>query len=645
MILSIDMKKFTFIITFLLAGVYLLGQNNDLFRSEIETPEKPWTHLNFYNDPDNFQFVIVTDRNGGNRPGIFEDAADKINILYPEFVLSVGDLINGYTKDTARIRYEWDEVNDIIDELKMPFFYLPGNHDITNRVMAKEWEKRYGRRYYYFIYKKTLFIILDSNDDDDYSLTREQTDYVLETIRENPEVRWTFLLMHHPVWNYNTNGRFEELETALADRKHTVLAGHTHHYLHENRKGQHYYILGTTGGGSRLRGNYFGEFDHITWVTMTDAGPSLANLRLEGILPHDIANHETELLAGALVNNASFNHVLLCNQGDKFTDGTLYLSFENTVEKPITIDLQFYHQHQLIIREPLRNLTLLPSGKRIVEIPFRSIEPVGFNEAEALQIDWKMEYDLPDYPDFQLSGRYDLELAPTKTSFLNPQTPKFINELMVSAVHPYDELATNFTFNKMTVPDADISPENEIIIKEGGEVSIQLVNHAGQSTSLETRYFEEIAKYNKAVKVRNPEVGLKYKYFEGIWDKLPDLGDLKESSKGIARDFWVSDYASREDHFAMEFTGYIEVEEDGLYIFRSRSDDACRLIIHGETVLNQDLDKENFKDVGAIALKKGFHPVNVQFLEVTGRERLRLYVKRTYDSIWEGLEIEGRFYH
>ena len=51
------------------------------------------------------------------------------------------------------------KVNQIIDELKMPFFYLPGNHDITNQVMAKEWEKRYGRRYYDFIYKNTLFII------------------------------------------------------------------------------------------------------------------------------------------------------------------------------------------------------------------------------------------------------------------------------------------------------------------------------------------------------------------------------------------------------------------------------------------------------------------------------------------------------
>ena len=639
------MYKIIFVVSFLLAGCYVLAQDHKIFESEIETHKKPWTHLDFYNDPDNFQFAIVTDRNGGNRPGIFEDAVKKINILYPEFVLSVGDLINGYTKDTAQIRYEWNEVNHIIDALKMPFFYLPGNHDITNQVMAKEWENRYGKRYYYFIYKNTLFIILDSNDDDDHSLTREQTDFAIETIRKNPDVRWTFLLMHHPVWTYNTNGRFEELETALSGRKYSVLAGHTHHYFYENRKGQNYYVLGTTGGGSSLRGNYFGEFDHITWVTMTDAGPSLANLRLDGILPHDIANNETQILANALADNASFKHVLLCNQGEKFTDGTLYFYFENTGEKPMTINLQFYHQHQLIIPEPVRKVALLPNGERVVEISFNSPAPVAYNEAEAIQIDWQMEYDIPEYPNFQLSGRYNLEVAPTKTSFITPQIPKFINNLIVSAVHSYKGLKTVFEYNHMNVPDADVITENEIKIKESGDVSIKLINDKGQSTSLESRYFEKITKLRKALKVKNPKEGLKYSYYEGTWDKLPDFDELEVKSNGLSLDFWVSDYALREDHFGMVFTGYILVDEDGLYVFRSRSDDACRLIIHDEPVVNQDIGDNGYIEVGAIALKKGFHPVTIYFMEGTGRERLRLYYKGTYDDLWEQLEVKGSFYH
>ena len=632
------------IVSLLLAGSNLFSQSEVLFKSEIETAEKPWTHLNFYNDPDNFQFAIVTDRNGGNRPLIFEDAVSKINMLYPEFVLSVGDLINGYTLDTAQIRYEWDEVNQIIDELEMPFFYLPGNHDITNRVMAKEWEKRYGRRYYDFIYKNTLFIILDSNDDDDYSLTREQTDFAIEAIGQHPDVRWTFVLMHHPIWNYDTNGRFEEIEASLSGQKYTVLAGHTHHYFHEERKHQNYYVLGTTGAGSNLRGNHFGEFDHITWVTMTDAGPSLANLRLDGILPHDIANAETQLLASAMADNATFEHLLLCNQGNQFTDGTLYLHFTNSGTKPMTVNLQCYHQHQLTIPKSKITVTLNPDGKQIIEIPFSSQVPIDYHEVEALQFDWQMVYEIPEYPNFELSGRTNFKVAPTYTSFLFPQIPKFLNELTVSAVHPYEKLKTVFENSRGEVPAEDVMEENSIKIEESGVVGLRLWNDRKQSTSFESRNFEKITKLNKAKKIKDPVEGLSYNYYEGTWDQMPDFNQLTAKSTGIAQDFWVSDYTLREDHFGMAFTGFILVQEDDMYIFRSTSDDACKLFIDGELVVDQDNGRENTMDLGAIALKKGYHPVTIHFMERIGRERLRLFIKKTYDDQWESLEIKGRFY-
>jgi hypothetical protein len=368
---------------------------------------------------------------------------------------------------------------------------------------------------------------------------------------------------------------------------------------------------------------------------MTDAGPSLANLRLDGILPHDIASRETQLLAGELAKNASFEHVLLCNPGEKFTDGTLYFNFQNSGAEPINIRLQFYHQHQLNIPDPLNEITLAPHGRQLIEIPFSAPEPLSYDEVEAIQIDWQMGYDLPEYPNFQLSGRYNLEVAPTRTSFLAPQIPKFLDSLTVTAVNPYDNLKT--IFNKQSL--------KEVKIEESGEVCFKLMNDKNQSTSLECRSYELITKLHKAVKVKNPEEGLLYSYYEGEWDKLPDFDQLKSLSDGVAKDFWVSDYALREDHFGYVYTGSIRVEEDGLYVFRSRADDACKLYIHDELVVNQDLVKEGFKDVGAIALKKGFHPVTIHFMELTGGERLRLFLKKTYDSEWEQLEVKGRFFH
>ena len=58
--------------------------------------------------------------------------------------------------------------------------------------------------------------------------------------------------MHHPIWNYREFNGFKEIEDLLIDRPYTVFAGHNHRYLQTEKQGRNYYILGTTGGGSRL---------------------------------------------------------------------------------------------------------------------------------------------------------------------------------------------------------------------------------------------------------------------------------------------------------------------------------------------------------------------------------------------------------
>ncbi|MFC1765057.1 metallophosphoesterase family protein, partial [Planctomycetota bacterium] len=126
---------------------------------------KPWTSEDFRNDPDNFQFVIIGDRTGGaNAQGTFDLAMGQLNLLQPEFVINVGDIIEGYSDDEAELNAEWDEVDGILKKLDMPFFRTPGNHDIANETAQQVYRGRHGATHYYFIYKDTLFLVLDSED-------------------------------------------------------------------------------------------------------------------------------------------------------------------------------------------------------------------------------------------------------------------------------------------------------------------------------------------------------------------------------------------------------------------------------------------------------------------------------------------------
>src|SRR6476619_5408301 len=55
--------------------------------------KNPWTSLTPNTTADQFQFAIVSDRTGGHRAGVFSKAVQQVNLLQPEFVMSVGDLI------------------------------------------------------------------------------------------------------------------------------------------------------------------------------------------------------------------------------------------------------------------------------------------------------------------------------------------------------------------------------------------------------------------------------------------------------------------------------------------------------------------------------------------------------------------------
>ena len=182
------------------------------FESDVTSAIKPWTHLNFNNDPKNFQFGIISDRAGGVRPGVFLDGINKLNLLMPEFVMSVGDFISGNTSEREQLLKEWAEFDKEQNPLKVPFFYVPGNHDINNDVMRQVWTERFGVPFYSFVYKDVLFLALDTTGEKGYIVPEYQVNYVKKALEKYSDVRWTFVFMHHPLWLYDDPGGFAKIE-------------------------------------------------------------------------------------------------------------------------------------------------------------------------------------------------------------------------------------------------------------------------------------------------------------------------------------------------------------------------------------------------------------------------------------------------
>ncbi|HCB49425.1 MAG TPA: hypothetical protein DEP47_07860 [Chloroflexi bacterium] len=316
-----------------------MSQKKDSFY--IDDKFKTYTHLNFKNDPYEFQFAIITDNAGGARPGVFPKAVEMVNWLQPEFVVHAGDLIEGYDDDEEQIRAWWQEVDEFLEPLEMPFFFLPGNHDHYSEASIKAWGERFGdeRGYYHFLYKGVLFLMVNSEDPPktvealqrdnpelfarvaanykameelqakehltaedgrkllelgepieewlgEINISEKQVAYFKEALEAYPDVRWTFCIIHAPPYftpasTERDPGNFPKIEAMMGDRPYTVFSAHTHTYHYDLRNGRDYITTATSGAMNVVRP---GAMDHVVWITMTKDGPKIVNLLMNGIM-------------------------------------------------------------------------------------------------------------------------------------------------------------------------------------------------------------------------------------------------------------------------------------------------------------------------------------------------------------------------
>ncbi len=285
----------------------------------VESNPNPWTHERFDAGPNKFTFAIHSDLTGGERPDIFATAMAQLALLRPEFIISVGDLIEGGDVDADQLAFEWDAYDARVQDARAPLFYVGGNHDLSTVLSQQVWKDRLGPSYYHFRYKDVLFLVLNTEDNtperiDEIAKARaaaveiyksdgrdafeaseyanmpersagtisvDQSAYFQRAIAENEDVRWTFLFLHKPAWEKDGEEQFLAIENALTNGPYTVFNGHEHIYKYRERLGRDYIQLSTTGG-EQFPDAGLSE-DHVTLVTVSESGVDIANLMLAGI--------------------------------------------------------------------------------------------------------------------------------------------------------------------------------------------------------------------------------------------------------------------------------------------------------------------------------------------------------------------------
>ena len=387
----------------------------DAIEADTNEAAHPWTSLTANDAPEDFHFVIVSDRTGGARPGVFESAIPKVNLLEPAFVVSIGDLIEGYTEDQSQLDSEWNEFEGFIAGLEAPFFYVAGNHDMNNAIMAETWQARFGPSYYRFVYKDVLFLVLNSElfgmVSDPQSpvpgpwTQAEQLAFVEETLAEHADARWTIVLLHQPLWDRQggPGEDWQHVETLLGERDYTAFAGHFHRYVKHVRNDRKFITLATTGGGSSLRGDVYGEFDHVVWITMTADGPRIANLMLDSIRDEDLVTATSRPalrnLGGdfrARGSGRAIRSLPTFNAGTHFEGGVVAFDAVNSGSRAMRVAYQVDAGAHLLYGGEPTPIIVPPGGRERIELPFQAAEPMPFADIAPGRVLWTLATDTTD---------------------------------------------------------------------------------------------------------------------------------------------------------------------------------------------------------------------------------------------------------
>ena len=252
-------------------------------------------------EEDGFLFAVFGDRTGGPAEGIevLADAVAEVNLIDPDLVMTVGDLINGYNQ-TPEWMAQMREYRATMEPLDCPWYPVAGNHDVYWRGEGRppeeheaHYEEHFGPLWYAVEHKGCWFLVLYTDEPNPETgernfskqecqrMSAEQLAWLESTLERTADARHVFVFVHHPRW---TGGRYgndwDKVHRLLADAGNVraVFGGHIHHMRYDGpRDGIEYFTLATVGGHQSGTVPSAGWLHHYELVHVRDDGISVTS--------------------------------------------------------------------------------------------------------------------------------------------------------------------------------------------------------------------------------------------------------------------------------------------------------------------------------------------------------------------------------
>lgn len=137
----------------------------------------------------------------------------------------------------------------------------------------------------------------------------------------------------------------------------------------------------------------------------------------------------------------------------------------------------------------------------------------------------------------------------------------------------------------------------------------------------------------KVASTINATTGLKYRYYEGNWNNLPNFNALASINNAVSPNIDITKRpAGKNDHFGFVWEGYINLPTAGEYTFETVSGDGSRFYFNSfynpsatPLINNDGIHTPTTPMAGTVNLAPGRYPVALSFFNRDGGAAAQLY--------------------
>ena len=255
-----------------------------------------------------------------------------------------------------------------------------------------------------------------------------------------------------------------------------------------------------------------------------------------------------------------------------------------------------------------------------VELNGKEIE-TNFVTYEQLMGGGELHFSLTDQPNRKRGVTADsapysfTKEAVVSIPYVDKDLNLFMDSVMVNLATATAVATVHYTLDGSEPTQQSPVFNAPLVLKNTTQINAKAFKDGFQpSSTLSILATKAVLNRGKIILDHQPKNGTTYKYYEGHFQKVADMQQKHFVEKGIVSEPSL-DKARQEDHYGFEFSGLIDVPEDGVYTFQTRSDDGSVLYIDQTLVVDNDGSHAAIPATGSIALKKGWHSYRLLYIE------------------------------